>query len=65
MLDEAIAADPNKYATAKKAVATEILPSKAFWPAEEYHQKYLEKGGRFGRPQSAEKGNTDEIRCYG
>jgi len=46
-------------------VATELKPAGAFWPAEEYHQRYLEKGGRFGNPQSAEKGNTDEIRCYG
>lgn len=48
-----------------KPVATEVEPAKAFWPAEAYHQKYLEKGGRFGQPQSAEKGSTDEIRCYG
>ncbi len=46
-------------------VATEVKPAKAFWPAEGYHQRYLEKGGRFGNPQSAEKGSTDEIRCYG
>lgn len=36
-----------------------------FWPAEGYHQQYLEKGGRFGRKQSAKKGCTDPIRCYG
>lgn len=34
-------------------------------PAEEYHQQYLSKGGRFGEGQSKEKGCTDEIRCYG
>ncbi|KAE8697261.1 vignain-like [Hibiscus syriacus] len=33
--------------------------------AEEYHQQYLEKGGRFGAKQSADKGCTDPIRCYG
>lgn len=32
---------------------------------QEYHQKYLAKGGRFNSPQSAEKGCTDTIRCYG
>lgn len=28
-------------------------------------QQYLEKGGRFGTGQSAAKGCTDPIRCYG
>ena len=63
LLQEEISSNP-KYATTK-SVATEVKPSKAFWPAEGYHQKYLERGGRFGMPQSAEKGNNDEIRCYG
>lgn len=36
-----------------------------YYIAEKYHQQYLAKGGRFGMPQSAEKGNTDTIRCYG
>lgn len=49
----------------KLPVATELKVAQAFWPAEEYHQRYLEKGGRFGSPQSAEKGSTDAIRCYG
>ena len=65
LLEEEVATNP-KYATAKPTdVATEVKPSRAFWPAEGYHQRYLEKGGRFGRPQSAEKGSSDEIRCYG
>jgi peptide-methionine (S)-S-oxide reductase len=43
----------------------EIKPAVEFYRAEQYHQKYLEKGGRFGRSQSAAKGVKDEIRCYG
>ncbi|XP_039125259.1 peptide methionine sulfoxide reductase A4, chloroplastic-like [Dioscorea cayenensis subsp. rotundata] len=48
-----------------RKIVTEILPAKKFYKAEEYHQQYLEKGGRFGLKQSAEKGCNDLIRCYG
>lgn len=48
-----------------RKIVTEILPAKKFYRAEEYHQQYLEKGGRFGYKQSAEKGCNDPIRCYG
>ncbi|XP_027940479.1 peptide methionine sulfoxide reductase A3-like isoform X1 [Vigna unguiculata] len=48
-----------------RTIVTEILPAKKFYRAEEYHQQYLEKGGRFGFGQSAAKGCNDPIRCYG
>jgi peptide-methionine (S)-S-oxide reductase len=54
--------EQTKY---KRPIATECRTAMPFWPAEAYHQQYLEKGGRFGSPQSAEKGCQDEIRCYG
>lgn len=48
-----------------RKIVTEILPAKKFYRAEEYHQQYLAKGGRFGFRQSSEKGCNDPIRCYG
>ncbi|XP_003579990.1 peptide methionine sulfoxide reductase A2-1 [Brachypodium distachyon] len=44
----------------KEQIVTELLPAKKFYPAEDYHQQYLEKGG-----QSAKKRCSDPIRCYG
>lgn len=41
-------------------IAVEILPAKQFFPAEQYHQQYLEKGG-----QDASKNSRAPIRCYG
>lgn len=46
-------------------IVTEIEMMEKYNPAEDYHQQYLERGGRFGRPQSAEKGCSDPVRCYG
>lgn len=43
-----------------KPLATELLASTKFWPSEDYHQQYLEKGG-----QSAKKTAVEKIRCYG
>ncbi|CAM6083290.1 unnamed protein product [Calypogeia fissa] len=48
-----------------KKIVTEVLPARKFYRAEEYHQQYLAKGGRFGFRQSTEKGCKDPIRCYG
>jgi peptide-methionine (S)-S-oxide reductase len=41
-------------------IVTEILSSSTWYPAEEYHQQYLEKGG-----QCARTGDLTPIRCYG
>ncbi|KAJ3675487.1 hypothetical protein LUZ60_004529 [Juncus effusus] len=54
-----------KQSQVSEKVVTEILPAKKFYPAEDYHQQYLENGGRNGRKQSARKGCNDPIRCYG
>lgn len=39
---------------------TECKPATEWYPAEDYHQQYLLKGG-----QSARKGDPSVIRCYG
>lgn len=49
----------------KDKIVTEIDSLKLYNPAEDYHQQYLAKGGRFGRPQSTKKMCNDPIRCYG
>ena len=46
-------------------VESELLPATDYFLAEDYHQQYLSKGGRFGTGQSAAKGCKDQIRCYG
>jgi peptide-methionine (S)-S-oxide reductase len=56
--DARFALEAVKYGS--KKIASENLPATAFWPAEKYHQQYLEKGG-----QNADKGASETIRCYG
>ncbi|HDS74860.1 MAG TPA: peptide-methionine (S)-S-oxide reductase [Firmicutes bacterium] len=36
----------KQQAKTKKPIATQIESSTTFWPAEDYHQQYLEKRGR-------------------
>lgn len=43
-----------------REVMTELEKAKTFYMAEQYHQQYLLKGG-----QSAKKGASETIRCYG
>jgi peptide-methionine (S)-S-oxide reductase len=43
-----------------EAVVTEILAAATWYPAEDYHQQYLAKGG-----QCARTGDLTPIRCYG
>jgi peptide-methionine (S)-S-oxide reductase len=44
----------------KNSIVVEVKEAGKFWPAEDYHQKYLEKGS-----QKANKGCLDPIKCYG
>ena len=43
-----------------KRIETEVMPAVRWWPAEDYHQQYLARGG-----QCALKGDLTPIRCYG
>jgi peptide-methionine (S)-S-oxide reductase len=42
----ATASREREQARHSKPIATKITPAPVFWPAEEYHQRYLEKRGR-------------------
>mmetsp|Transcript_25023 Transcript_25023/g.73979 ORF Transcript_25023/g.73979 Transcript_25023/m.73979 type:complete len:233 (-) Transcript_25023:355-1053(-) len=55
----------GEYKGAGDKVVAELKPAGDYYLAEDYHQQYLSKGGRMGRAQSAAKGCTDTIRCYG
>lgn len=41
-------------------IVTEVLPATTWYPAEDYHQQYLSKGGQCSRT-----GDLTPIRCYG
>lgn len=64
-LEAATKSKEQRQAGTSAEIYTEVEPVGIVWPAEEYHQQYLEKGGRFNSPQSAAKGATETIRCYG
>ena len=50
----------RRQAQYQDPIVTEVKEATVFWPAENYHQRYLEKGG-----QSAEKNCEETVRCYG
>lgn len=50
----------SRQAQYEQPIVTEVKPAEIFWPAENYHQRYLEKRG-----QSAEKNCEERVRCYG
>jgi len=56
----AIGREQTRQARFKGKVVTEVRRASVFWPAERVHQRKLQKGG-----QSAAKGETAEVRCYG
>lgn len=64
-LNEQLAAGTAGKRWEGKKVVSALEPTGDYYLAENYHQQYLSKGGRFGRAQSAAKNCADPIRCYG
>lgn len=59
-LAEALLKNDNSIPFQIHSYCIEVKPASKWYDAEEYHQKYLLKGG-----QSAKKGSKETIRCYG
>ncbi|GAX83223.1 hypothetical protein CEUSTIGMA_g10649.t1 [Chlamydomonas eustigma] len=64
-VNEQLASGTYKGKASGKKVVVEVKEAGDYYVAEKYHQQYLSKGGRMGMGQSAAKGCTDPIRCYG